>query len=218
MTMQLVLLITPTYLDVLLLILGIVGGVLLLWFFYRFILLPVMQVMADTSSPPPSVGEKRELILKNGRLLKYRIGLADADWKLRMKGISDDHLIIDFKKDRNLEEYEISLSAGAAMFYRAPHEKHLQLLKSKISLESRELIGHPALLRLVAAMQNDRPVHYIEFELSTRYFIDNSGDERMKFIISLERIVPGIDKKARSKRGVYNFGRDANSQPAAADE
>jgi hypothetical protein len=204
-----ILLITPLALDITLAGLGLMGVLVLLGVFYRLILYPVLQVMADTASPPPAPGEKKELVLKNGRHLRYRIGLLDSDWKLRMKGIVEDHLVLDFKKDRNLEEYEIDLIPGGQILYRAPHERHLQLMKGKERIESRELIGHPALFRLVAAMQGERPVHYVEFELLTRYFIDNAGDERMKFIIELKRIHPGIDLKSRSKRGIYQFGRSS---------
>lgn len=201
------LLITPLALDITLVVLGAIGVLVLLGFFYRFILYPAFKVMADTSSPPPALGESKELILKNGRHLRYRLGLVDSDWKLRMKGIVEDHLVFDFRKDRSLEEYEIELNPSGPVLYRPPHEQHLQRMKGKDRIESRELIGHPALFRLVAAIQGERPVHYIEFELSTRFFIDNAGDERMKFIVELKRIHPGIDLKSRSKRGVYNFGR-----------
>lgn len=201
------LLIMPLALDITLVVLGVAGVMVLLGFFYHFILYPALKVMADTSSPPPAPGERKELILKNGRHLRYRLGLVDSDWKLRMKGIVEDHLVFDFRKDRTLEEYEIEIIPGGPVLYRPPHEQRLQRMKGRDRMESRELIGHPALFRLVAAMQGERPVHYIEFELSTRFFIDNAGDERMKFIVELKRIHPGIDLKSRNKRGVYSFGR-----------
>ena len=120
------LLITPLALDITLVVLGAVGVMVLLGFFYHFILYPAFKVMADTSSPPPALGESKELILKNGRHLRYRLGLVDSDWKLRMKGIVEDHLVFDFRKDRTLEEYEIELIPSGPVLYRPPHEQHLQ--------------------------------------------------------------------------------------------
>lgn len=168
--------------------------------------------MADTNSPPPRQGEKRELTFKDTRHIRYRIGLFDSDWKLRMKGIVEDHIILDFKKDRNLEEYDIDLIPGGVVFYRPPHEQQLVRIKSRERIQSQELIGHSAILRLVAALQGERQVHYVELELSTRFYIDNAGDERMKFILELQRVWPGIDMNSRSKRGVYSFGRESNAK------
>lgn len=217
MAAGLTLLVMPLALDLFLLVLGISGIAILLGVFYRFILLPALQVMADTTSPPPSAGETKELLLRNGRHLRYSLGLVDSDWKLRLKGIVEEHLVFDFKKDRTLEEYEIMLIAGGPVLYRAPHERKMRRISGKERLESRDLIGHPALFRLIAAMQGERPVHYVEFELSTRFIIDNAGDERMKFIVELKRIHPGIDLKSRNKRGIYLFGRNPAESPPQED-
>jgi hypothetical protein len=56
-------------------------------------------------------------------------------------------------------------------------------------------------------MQKNRPIHYVEFELSVKFIIDNLGEERMKFFLKINRIYPGVDLKSRDKKGIYSFGR-----------
>ncbi|MBW7857242.1 MAG: hypothetical protein H3C43_02830 [Leptonema sp. (in: Bacteria)] len=165
MRIMLPILVTPTYLDVTLTVIGLFSFFVLFYFFYRYILQPALKVLADTNSPPPQQGEKRELTFKDTRQIRFRIGLFDSDWKLRMKGIVEDHLILNFKKDRSLEEYEIDLIPGGAVFYRPPHEQQLVRMKNRERIESRELIGHPAILRLVAALQGERQVVFISIIL-----------------------------------------------------
>lgn len=207
------LLITPTGLDLFMGTAGIIGVLLLTYTVYRVFFWPAFQVMASTTSPPPEVGSVHEIVLRNVRHLRFHIGLVDADLKLRMKGINEDHLVLDFKRDRKLEEYEILVIPAGTVFIRLPHIKTLERMKGRETIQSHEMIGHSATFRLVAVMQGERPIHYIEFEMSSKYFIDNAGDERMKFILELKRIYPGIDLKSRNKKGIYNFGRNPGSEP-----
>lgn len=206
------LLITPVGLDVVMAGAGLIGVLVLLYSAFRWILGPAMKVMASATAPPPAPGSTQEIILRNGRHQRFRIGLVDAEVKMRLKGIVEDHVVLDFKRDRRLEEYEILVIPSGTTFLRHPHSKSLDRMRGTETIESRELIGHPAMLRLVAAMQGERPIHYVEFELSTKYFIDAGGEERMKFLLELKRIHPGIDLKSLTKKGVYNFGRKPGAE------
>lgn len=206
------LLITPIGLDLAMAAAGLIGTLLILFSAYRWIFAPAMKIMASATAPPPAPGSLQEIILRNTRHLRYRIGLVDSEIKLRLKGIVEDHVVLDFKKDRRLEEYEILVIPSGTTFLRHPHSKSLDRMRGRETIESRELIGHPAMIRLVAAMQGERPIHYVEFELSTKYFIDPGGEERMKFLLELKRIHPGIDLKSLTKKGVYNFGRKPGAE------
>ncbi len=83
----------------------------------------------------------------------------------------------------------------------------IEILKSTEVIESKELIGHPAYIRVVALMQKERPLHFVEIELSQKYFINNYGEERMKFFLKINKIYPGVDLQSRNKQGIYAFGR-----------
>lgn len=61
--------------------------------------------------------------------------------------------------------------------------------------------------RLVASAREGRVNQYVEFELTAKYFITRAGDERMKFLLTLKKIFPSLDKNSRNKKGIYTFGR-----------
>lgn len=93
------------------------------------------------------------------------------------------------------------------MLWKAPHTNNFVVLDQIDTLESREFIGHPGYLRLVGLMQGGRPLHYVEVEISVKFFIDSYGEERMKFLFKINRIYPGIDLNSRDNKGIYSFGR-----------
>ena len=135
------------------------------------------------------------------------IGQVDGQIATRMVGIREDHLKLTFLKERDLEEYQITVDSGGPVFFRPPHARHLENLKGREVFESRELIGHPASFRVVALVRDGRPVQYIEFELSTRFVMNRMGEEKMKFVLELKRVFPGLDSKSRNKKGVFSFSR-----------
>jgi len=85
--------------------------------------------------------------------------------------------------------------------------KDVKSIHRNEQIASRELIGNPALLRVAANVKDNRPLQYIEFELSTKYIVNQFGEEKMKFFIVLTKIFPSLDIKSRTKKGVYTFGR-----------
>lgn len=181
-------------------------GLLAILFF--LIVRPALLIQRDRESPPPEEGSIREIILDAAtRNLRLSIGQLDSDLKTRMNGIVEDHLVIRFAKDRDLEEYEIELSNKGPVQLRVPHSKKLESMSGREIIESRELIGDTAVLRLVAGAREGRALQYVDFELAAKYFINRTGDERMKFVLTLKKIFPSLDKNSRSKKGVYMFAR-----------
>ncbi len=202
--------IVPIYIEISMFVFFIIIFILSLYGFYIYIYEPSYKIYMDLQSPPPREGEVKEiLIVPKQRKKKITIGSLTSDIALRLKGIEDRHLEITIQKDKDLEEYKITINplAKDKVLWKAPHTKNVVVLNEPDTFEGRELIGHPAYIRIVGLMQRNRPIHYVEFELSVKFIIDNSGEERMKFILKLTKIYPGIDLKSRNKKGIYSFGK-----------
>ncbi|MBU43766.1 MAG: hypothetical protein CMN76_11140 [Spirochaetaceae bacterium] len=198
----------PTAVDVVLWILAIASTLFLLYAFFRFILAPVLHTMQDRNAPPPKEGFTYEILIdQKERRKQVSVGQLDGHIATRLVGIKEDHLHLAFHKERDLEEYQIAVEPGGPVFFRAPHHKHLEYMRGKETFESRELIGHPAGFRIAAMVRDGRPIQYVEFELSTRFVMNRMGEEKMKFILELKRIFPGLDSKTRNKKGVFSFSR-----------
>ncbi|MBE7437940.1 MAG: hypothetical protein HS115_05725 [Spirochaetales bacterium] len=211
------LLVIPFSLSLLMALAGFLALGLLGVTLYILILKPAREALADTLSPPPREGSEEEITITTGRIRTMGIGQIDSDFKTRMHGIKEDHLVIKLRRDPEVESYTISLSPGGPVFYRAPHQKTFELMSGAESFESSELIGHPAVLRLAALVRDHRPIQFVEFEMSTRFYINNSGEEKMKFLLKINKIYPSIDLDSRDKRGVFLFGRLKREGPEDAD-
>ncbi len=202
--------IIPLYIDILFFVILMIVMAILGYGFYLFIYIPSYKIYMDLQSPPPQEGTQLEIVLEPNLKRKIiTIGSITATIPLRLKGIEDLHAELIFEKEKGLEEYEITLKpiAKNKVLWKAPHVKNMIVLNEADTIQSSELIGHPAYFRIVALMQNNRPIHYVEFELSMKYFIDNLGEERIKFFLKINKIYPGIDLKSRDKKGIYSFGR-----------
>lgn len=175
---------------------------------YRLFIRPALRVKAERDSPPPEEGWRKEILIDEAdRQRRFSIGQLDSDIKLRLAGIKEDQLILQFRKDRGLEEYEITVSPGPNVFYRAPHARKIEPIRSSEVFQSRELIGNNAMFRVAASVKDNRPLQYVEFLLTSRYIISNLGQERMQFELEISRIFPSLDEKSRDKKGIFSFGR-----------
>ncbi|MCB1138544.1 MAG: hypothetical protein KDK23_07285 [Leptospiraceae bacterium] len=198
----------PFFMDLILWALAVVSALFLLYAFFRFIMAPVLHTMQDRNAPPPKEGYIHDIIIdQKERRKSVSVGQLDGTIATRLVGIKEDHLQLYFEKERDLEEYQITVDSGGPVFFRPPHARHLEMLRSREHFESRELIGHPASFRIAAMVRDGRPIQYIEFELSTRFVMNRMGEEKMKFMLELKRVFPGLDPKSRSKKGVFSFSR-----------
>lgn len=213
------LLIVPGGLNLVMLFLGVTSLVAFVWIVYRLFIRPALMIKADRESPPPEEGWAYEILMDDPmRFRTVSVGLLDSDIKLRLQGIREDQLILKIQKERELEEYEFTVQPGTNLFYRPPHGKKIEILKNNEVFESRELIGHPALFRAAASVKNNRPLQYVEFELSTKYVFNNLGEEKMKFLLTMTRVFPGVDVNSRSKKGLYMFSRFKAAEDDSHDE
>lgn len=207
-------LIVPEFLDWLALILGLISVSILAWILYKLLLRPALDTKAERDAPPPVEGFKHILLIEDAdRFQEISIGQLDGTINTRLNGIEEDQLVLKFVKDRGLEEYEITVLPGNRVFYRRPHAKKLEILKEKDEFAGRELIGYPALFRVAASVNKDnRPLQYIEFELTTSYIFNNIGEEKMQFTLELLQIYPGLDENSRNKKGIFSFGRPQHTE------
>jgi len=204
----LILLIIPSYLNALVTAAGFLSAVVLCVTLYLMILRPAMAIRADRESPPPEEGSVHEIIVDPSlRTIRLSIGQIDSDYKTRMNGIREDHMVMKFQKDRDLEDYEITLQANGSAQLRIPHSKTMERIQGSEKIQSSELIGDTAVFRLAASAREGRVLQYVEFELAAKYFINRTGEERMKFLLTLKKIFPSLDKTSRNKKGIYLFGR-----------
>lgn len=202
------LLIVPSLLDALMLLVGTVSFLIFFLLIYRLVIGPVLLSASDLRSPPPREGFTFEILMDDSnRRKKITIGQSDSLINTRMSGIKEDHLSLEFIKEKGMEEYLINVSFHGPLQFLRPHAKKLDTVKEIESFESRELIGYPAVFRLGALVKNNRFLQYVEFELSTKFFIDKTGAERMKFFLTLKKVFPSVKIDSRNKRGVYMFGR-----------
>lgn len=212
------LIVVPAALNLAMLLLGAAAAAAFIAICYHLFVSPALKLKAEQDSPPPREGFVYEVRLDDQRRnRRVSVGLVDSDIKLRLSGIKEDQLVFKFVKERELEEYEITVSPGAQIFWRPPHARKIEPMKDDETFPSRELIGHPALFRVAASVKNNRPLQYAEFELSTSFFINSIGEEQMRFAISLLRVFPGVDSKSRNKKGLFSFSRFKAGQEDAGE-
>ena len=213
------LLIVPFFLDLTVFLIGVGALAALSWILYRLIIGPSLQVLAERRGLPPEDGTSIDILLDHNRRTEViSIGQLDSRIKTRMMGIKEDHLVIKFKKEQDLEEYEITVVPGGPVHYRPPHGAKLEAIKGSETFESSELIGHPATFRLAAFVQHNRLLQFIEVELSCSFVINSVGEEKMKFTLTITRIFPSVDRKKPPRKGVYFFGRLQTEESGDMDE
>jgi hypothetical protein len=207
------LLIVPLPVHIFVGFLGFISISGIAYVFYRSILQPVFRIKADIESPPLKVGFTHVILIDDtNRTKRIGIGQMSSEIKTRLTGIKEDHLVLQIKKERTMEEYAIEVIPNGPVYCKSPHSQKMEQLKGNDIVESRELIGHPALFRLAALVKSGRVLQYLEFELSTNFIIDTFGRERMKFSLTLKQIFPSLNINSRNKKGIYSFGRVLTEQ------
>jgi len=215
------LLIIPDALRILIAVVGILSLAGLSLLAYILFVRPVLVARAENDHPPPRAGFSFEIIIdRSSRSRRVSAGQVDSDINTRLNGIREDHLVLEFEKERELEEYEISVIPGGPLLYRQPHAKKLEFIKSAETLDSRELIGDSAVFRLATEVKDSRALQYVEFILQSSFFINQYGEEKMRFTLLLNNIFPSLDLNSRDKNGVYSFGkvRTESSDEEAEEE
>ena len=198
-------LVVSSFLDTIVFTLGFVCILALLFIFFYLFVRPALREKALRDFPP-NIGFQHVIVIPiHETLERVTIGKLHATINLRIKGFHEKHLALKIRKEVSMEEYDIILEPSGKNFVKMPHMREFERLKSRESFTSGELIGHPAIFRLVASMVGEKPSHYVDFEFSNGYFLDHEGQERMKFILRLIEINPEIDTNSQNKLGIYSF-------------
>lgn len=202
------LIILPGYVTIAMTVFAVVAVIGILWILFREVIHPVYRTVEERNSPPPVEGYKLETVIDTKmRKKQVSIGQLDSTVKTRLQGIKEDHLVINFERDKDLEEYNITIHPHGNVMYKHPRAKKFDIIKSEESFESRDLIGHIAKFRIIASFKGGRAIQYLDFELSSKYFFSQIGEEKIKFTLTLVRIFPQVNRNSRSKSGIFQFGR-----------
>ncbi len=195
-----------TYLLILSLILSSVG---LLYVIYKQFLFPILSRKESDRFIPVQVGDKFDYVVdeisRNGQFL---VGCRTGNLPTRCQAISEDHLIFQFKKARDTEDYTIHVLKNGSTFFRPPRMEIFEKMEQKESFESYEIIGHSTDFRISDKIVKDRMINFIELSLSSSFYFNKVGKERMRFTITVQKIQPGINRKLKSREDTYPFGKE----------
>lgn len=193
-------------------ILGFFGVIL-----HQFIL-PYIHLKALELPDPISVGDSFDFVVEgSARSGRFTIGKKIANLRTLCKAIQDDHLVFDFKRNRDTEEFEITIYRNGSCLYKPPRMDLFEKMDAKEKLESYEIIGHTADFRISDKLTKDRMVNFIEVSLSSSYFFNRVGKEKMKFTFTVTKIQPGLNRKKRNRDGSYDWGQEGGSGDSEED-
>lgn len=180
---------------------------------YLEIIKPYLELRAEGETPPPEVGDKYELLVKESeRMSVFSVGKLSGDLVTKCTAISEDHLFFQFKKAGIGDDaFDIIIKRNGPTLFKPPRMDYFLKMDGTEKLEGHEIIGKSAFFRISDNIIKDRMTSYIEIALTTAYFIDQRGRERVKFVFSVTRIQPGINLKNKDRRGLYSFSRASST-------
>lgn len=194
------------YLLILTLFLSTAG---LIFVIYQQFLLPILSRKESDRFIPVQVNDKFDYVVdeisRNGQ---FRIGCKTGQLPTRCQAISEEHLIFQFKKARDTEDYTISVLKNGPAFFRPPRMEIFEKMEQKESFESYEIIGHSTDFRISDKIVKDRMINFIEVSLSSSFYFNKVGKERMRFTFTIQKIQPGINRKLKSREDTYPFGKE----------
>ena len=180
-----------------LLFLGFSG---MFYFFYLQFLVPYLELKARAVIPPPEEGTEFEVVVSElERNATFVIGRIGGNMATKCSSISENHLIFQFKRLRESEEYDITVKKGGHTLVKPPKMSIYSNMDNVLKLESHELISSSADFRLSDSIIKERMSSYIEIHLGSKFFINSKGKERMKFIFKLVKIHPGMHFKKNAQ-------------------
>jgi len=188
------------------LVLSTVG---LLGVIYQQFIFPIVSRQGSNRLVPVQTGDHYDLVIDEvSRFGQFSIGCKTGHLATRCQAISEDHLIFQFKKSKDSEDYAITILKNAPTFYKPPRMEIYSKMESREAFDSYEIIGHPAEFRISDKITKDRMVNFIEVSLSSSFYFNRLGKERMKFTFTIGKIQPGINRKVRYRDDTYTFGKE----------
>jgi hypothetical protein len=176
---------------------------------YQQFIFPIVSRKDSDRFIPVQTGDHYDLVVDEvSRFGQFSIGCKSGQLATRCNAISEDHLIFQFKKSKDSEDYAITVLRNAPTFYKPPRMEIYSKMESREIFDSYEIIGHPAEFRISDKIIKERMVNFIEIALSSSFYFNKLGKERMKFTFTVGKIQPGINRKVRFRDETYAFGKE----------
>lgn len=152
------------------------------------------------------------MVPESQRNVRFSVGQTSGNIRTYCNTISDNHLIFNLKKAKDSEDYEIQILRNSAVLFKPPGMPTFSKMESSEKLDSYEVIGKSADFRISDKVVKERMTQYFEIGLSSEFFINNFGKERMRFIFTITKIHPGLNRKTPIKKGLYAFGKEEREE------
>ena len=187
------------------LVISVVG---LLGIIYLQLIHPFLAKRESEFYEPPHEGKQYTILVDEmTRTYRFKVGQRTGNLATRCSAISEDHLDFNFKKSRDSEDYDILIKKNGNTLFRAPRTEHYTKMESEEKIASYEIIGHTCQFRISDSLTKDRMINYIELTLSSEFFFNKMGKERLRFHLTVSSIVPGINTSVKNRNRVYPFGK-----------
>ncbi|TGK56830.1 hypothetical protein EHQ27_09845 [Leptospira wolffii] len=200
-------------LDLFLTVATFVAVLGLLFFFYLEVLRPYAAKTKPSKLDPPEEGDTFEVVVpESTRFYKFSVGQVYGNLPTLCKSIQDDHIVFTLKKSKDAENYDILVTKSGPALMKPPRMQYFGKMETSEKIESHEIIGQTASFRIGDKITKDRMTQYFEIGLTSAFFVTKLGQERMKFIFSVQKIHPGLAVRSRDKKGLYSFGKEERSE------
>lgn len=186
----------------------------LCFLFFKKVIYPAIKKGSAGIGTPPEEGDRFLLVVpESQRNVRFSVGQTSGNIRTYCNTISDNHLIFNLKKAKDSEDYEIQILRNSAVLFKPPGMPTFSKMESSEKLDSYEVIGKSADFRISDKVVKERMTQYFEIGLSSEFFINNFGKERMRFIFTITKIHPGLNRKTPIKKGLYAFGKEEREEP-----
>ncbi len=186
----------------------------LCFLFFKEVIYPAIKKGSAGIGTPPEEGDRFLLVVpESQRNVRFSVGQISGNIRTYCNTISDNHLIFNLKKAKDSEDYEIQILRNSAVLFKPPGMPTFSKMESSEKLDSYEVIGKSADFRISDKVVKERMTQYFEIGLSSEFFINNFGKERMRFIFTITKIHPGLNRKTSIKKGLYAFGKEEREEP-----
>ncbi|KYZ63385.1 hypothetical protein BEN42_11550 [Leptospira interrogans serovar Canicola] len=186
----------------------------LCFLFFKEVIYPTIKKGSAGIGTPPEEGDRFLLVVpESQRNVRFSVGQTSGNIRTYCNTISDNHLIFNLKKAKDSEDYEIQILRNSAVLFKPPGMPTFSKMESSEKLDSYEVIGKSADFRISDKVVKERMTQYFEIGLSSEFFINNFGKERMRFIFTITKIHPGLNRKTPIKKGLYAFGKEEREEP-----
>ncbi|ASV05921.1 hypothetical protein ACO2J1_12115 [Leptospira interrogans] len=201
-------------LDIFLILMGSAAFLGLCFLFFKEVIYPTIKKGSAGIGTPPEEGDRFLLVVpESQRNVRFSVGQTSGNIRTYCNTISDNHLIFNLKKAKDSEDYEIQILRNSAVLFKPPGMPTFSKMESSEKLDSYEVIGKSADFRISDKVVKERMTQYFEIGLSSEFFINNFGKERMRFIFTITKIHPGLNRKTPIKKGLYAFGKEEREEP-----